>query len=321
MRSFCCLFVIFFSAFTTLANATESIRIAVLKFGTVNWELDAIKRLELDIKYGFQLEVKGVAGKPAAAILFQGNEADVIVSDWIWVARQNAAGKNFRFLPYSRQVGSVIVAPDSTVTNIKDLVGKRIGIAGGPVDKSWLLTRAYGLQQYGFDLAKESEPVFGAPPLLSKFMERGELDAIITFWHFGAKLKAKGFRELLTMSDAARTLGIEKDVPLLGYVFHKSWAEEKPDLVKALASASREAKEYLAQNDAIWAELRPKMRAKTEEAFEALKAGFRAGIPTAFSVDKNTVDKFFLTLAKIGGKKLVGDATSANVEIFWRSAR
>ena len=319
MRRICCFIVIYFLAFTTLTSATVSIRIAVLKFGTVNWELEAIKRLKLDIKFGFQLEVKGVAGKQAAAILFQGNEADVIVSDWIWVARQNAAGKNFRFLPYSRQIGSVIVAPDSDVSSMIDLVGKRIGIAGGPVDKNWLLMRAYGLQQYGIDLAVESEPVFGAPPLLSKFMERGELDAIITFWHFGAKLKAKGFRELLTMSDAARTLGIEKDVPLLGYVFHKAWAEEKPDLVNALASASREAKEFLAQDEAIWSKLRPKMRAKTEETFEALKAGFRAGIPTTYSIDKNTIDKFFLTLAKLGGKKLVGNATSADVEIFWPS--
>ena len=157
---------------TGSALATETVRIAVLKFGTVNWELDTIKRLQLDTKHGFVLDVKGVAGKQAAAIMFQGGEADIIVSDWIWVARQNAAGKAFQFFPYSRQVGGVIVPANSTIASLKDLAGKKIGIAGGPVDKSWLLVRAYGLKEHGADLAKIAEPVFGAPPLLSKKIEQ-----------------------------------------------------------------------------------------------------------------------------------------------------
>ncbi len=300
------------------AQANDTVRIAVLKFGTVNWELDTIKRLGLDNKHGFSLDVRGVAGKTAAAVMFQGGEADVIVSDWIWVARQNAAGKAFRFLAYSRQVGGAIVAADSGIKNLKDLDAKRIGIAGGPVDKSWLLVRAYGLKEYGIDVGKIAEPVFGAPPLLSKKMEQGELDAIITFWHFGAKLKAKGYKDLLTTGEAARALGLSDELPLLGYVFHQKWAEQNPKLVEAFGKASLEAKQKLAVDEALWDALRPRMKVKTDAAFAALKAGFRQGIPASRNVDTAAADRFFGVLRELGGEKLTGDATGVAPDLFWR---
>ena len=90
---------------------TSTLRIAVLKFGTVNWELETIRREKLDEKHSFTLEVLGLAGGSAAKIAFQGGSVDAMVSDWIWVARQRAAGKGYVFLPYSKAVGGVAVAP------------------------------------------------------------------------------------------------------------------------------------------------------------------------------------------------------------------
>ena len=75
------------------------LRIAVLPVGTVNWELDTIRHHGLDTANGFTLEVQGVAGGAAAMVAFQGGAADAMVSDWLWVARQRAAGKDFVFLP------------------------------------------------------------------------------------------------------------------------------------------------------------------------------------------------------------------------------
>ena len=55
---------------TTAALAeTPVLRAAVLKFGTVNWELDVIKRRGLDEANGFALDVQGVAGGSAAKVL------------------------------------------------------------------------------------------------------------------------------------------------------------------------------------------------------------------------------------------------------------
>jgi len=193
------------SAFGALAD-TPTLKAAVLKIGTVNWELDVIKHNGLDTKHGFNLEVQGLAGNPATRVAFQGGEADIVVADWIWVARQRAEGKDFVFIPYSTAVGGLMVKNDSGLNSLEDLKGKKIGIAGGPVDKSWLLIQALASQKMGLDLVSETEQVFGAPPLIFKSALSGEVDGAINFWHFGAKMQAAGMRPLVSVQDAAAAI-------------------------------------------------------------------------------------------------------------------
>ncbi|MEC8630218.1 MAG: ABC transporter substrate-binding protein [Pseudomonadota bacterium] len=295
---------------------TPVLRAAVLKFGTVNWELDTIKHYGLDTENGFTLDVSGVAGGSAAQIAFQGGETDVIVSDWLWVARQRAAGKDYVFIPYSKAVGGVMVPKDSTAQTLADLDGKKIGIAGGPLDKSWLILQAYAQQELGMDLKGQTEQVFGAPPLVFKTALGGETDAAINFWHFMAKMEAAGMRKLIDVADAARSLGLDPDTPLLGYVVKGEMLRDNPDLVKGLAAASRAAKDKLATDPAAFERLRERMNAKTDAQFDALKAGFIAGIPNKGRVDEAAADKMLRLMAQLGGEDLLGTATSLPEGLF-----
>jgi NitT/TauT family transport system substrate-binding protein len=199
------------TALVLIANSAWAempvLKAAVLEIGTVNWELDTIKHNGFDTANGFTLDVQGVAGGPAAQVAFQGGEADVIVSDWLWVARQRADGHDYVFVPYSKAVGGLLVKGDSPVQTLADMKGKKIGIAGGPLDKSWLILRAYAEQEYGMDLAAETEQVFGAPPLIFKTALQGETDGAINFWHFMAKMEAAGMRSVISVADAAQALG------------------------------------------------------------------------------------------------------------------
>ncbi|MCT4555377.1 MAG: ABC transporter substrate-binding protein [Pelagimonas sp.] len=292
------------------------LRAAVLKFGTVNWELDVIKHHGLDQANGFELSVQGMAGGAAAKVAFQGGEADVIVSDWLWVARQRAAGKDYVFIPYSRAVGAVMVPGDSDATSLKDLAGGKIGIAGGPLDKSWLILKAYAEQQHGLDLAAETEQVFGAPPLIFKTALQGELSGAINFWHFLAKMEASGMKPLITVEEAATSLGLDPATPLLGYVMRGEMLRDNPELVAGMAAASRGAKDILAKDDAEWDRLRPRMKAKTDAQFAALKSGFRAGIPAPGPVDEEAATKMLELMGRLGGKELVGTATSLPDGLF-----
>jgi NitT/TauT family transport system substrate-binding protein len=262
------------------------------------------------------LDVSGVAGGSAAQIAFQGGETDVIVSDWLWVARQRAAGKDYVFIPYSKAVGGVMVPKDSTAQTLADLDGKKIGIAGGPLDKSWLILQAYAQQELGMDLKGQTEQVFGAPPLVFKTALGGETDAAINFWHFMAKMEAAGMRKLIDVADAARTLGLDPDTPLLGYVVKGEMLRDNPDLVKGLAAASRAAKDKLATDPAAFERLRERMNAKTDAQFDALKAGFIAGIPNKGRVDEAAADKMLRLMAQLGGEDLLGDATSLPEGLF-----
>ncbi|MCB2114764.1 MAG: ABC transporter substrate-binding protein [Rhodobacteraceae bacterium] len=297
---------IFASAGIALAE-TPVLRLSALEGGTVNWELDTIKHNGFDTANGFDLQVQAAAGTPASQIAFQAGEADAIVSDWLWVARQRAEGHDYVFIPYSKAVGALLVPKDSTATKLSDLAGGKIGIAGGPVDKSWLILRAYAQKAEGFDLAAGTEQVFGAPPLIFKSALDGELAGAVNFWHFNAKMEVAGMRPLVTVTDAAVALGLDPETPLLGYVVKGEMVREHPELIQGLAAASRAAKDLLATDEAAWDRLRESMNVKTDEQFAALKAGYRAGIPGSAPVDEGAAGRMLALMAELGGKELVGD--------------
>ena len=304
--------------FATLSHAEEAVlRIATQVSGTVNWELTTIRDRALDHANGLRLEVQDVAAGPAAQIALQAGEVDAIVSDWLWVARQRAEGADYIFIPYSRAVGALHVPKDSTARSLADLKGGKIGIAGGPVDKSWLILRAYAQQEFGMDLQAETEQVFGAPPLIFETALSGQLDGAVNFWHFGAKMEAAGLRPLITVAEAGAALGLDPDTPLLGYVMPGPLAREKPALVAGLAAASRSAKDILASDDTAWETLRPIMNVKTDAQFEALKAGFRAGIPAPGPVDQAAAARMLQLMVDLGGRDLVGNMTSLPDGVFW----
>lgn len=295
---------------------TPVLRAAVMESGTVNWELDTITHYGFDADHGFDLEVTGMGGGNASQIAFLGGEADVIVSDWLWVARQKAAGVDLVFIPYSKAVGGLLVKDDSPAQTLADLDGAKIGIAGGPLDKSWLILRAYAQQEFGMDLVAQTEQVFGAPPLIAETALSGETQGAINFWHWAAKMEAGGMHSLVDVSTAAEALGLDPETPLLGYVLHGETFAENPDLVYALADASADAKALLATDSAAWDRLRDRMNARSDEQFEALKAGFIAGIPATGSVDEAAAARMMALMIELGGAELVGDMTEMPSGIF-----
>ncbi|MCG7865479.1 MAG: ABC transporter substrate-binding protein [Candidatus Thiodiazotropha taylori] len=291
---------------------------AVLKFGTVNWELDVIKRHGLDRQQGFNLEVLEMAGKQATMVALQAGSVDIAVSDWIWVSRQRNEGKPFTFVPYSTALGALVVPQDSTITQIKDLQGLRLGIAGGPLDKSWLLLQALAFQQSGLELNKEITPVFAAPPLLNQQLKQKRIEAVLNFWPYVARLEAIGMRQLISVQDISRGLGIRNQVPFVGYVFDEQWAKKNKPLIQGFVRATSKAKQIMLNSDQEWEQLRPLMKASDEATFLALREGFRAGIPSQWgAAEQNDAKQLFDILFKLGGKKLVGNTTQLAEGTFW----
>ena len=300
------------------AQDLGTIRVGVLEFGTVNWELDVIKHHGLDAERGFTLEVQGFGSGQATNVALQGGAVDLIVDDWLWVSRQRAEGQMLTFVPFSSTVGALMVPPDSGIASLEGLQGKKLGIVGGPIDKSWLLIQGLAAERHQMDLASVVEAVYGAPPLMSQQIEAGALDAVLTYWHFAARLEAKGFEQLLGVEDAVRQLGIETEVPQLGYVFFEAWAEANPELVQAFADASREAKALLRTSDAEWERIRPLTRAEDDATFAALKARFREGIPDHWGeAERADAARLYDLLAKLGGEELVGRAAELQPGTFW----
>ena len=296
----------------------KKLRVGVLKYGTVNWELNVIEHHGFAKAEGVELEIVRLASKTATAVALQSGSVDMIVTDWVWVSRQRAEGEDLSFFPYSRAVGSLVVAKNSGIRNFRDLQGRRVGIAGGPVDKNWLLILALAKKQEGIDLNTSVEKVFGAPPLLNQQILSGKIDAVINFWHYVARLEAQGLKTLITIGEAIETLGNDSNVPMLGYAFREKWANENKEIVQGFARSSRMAKALLAESQTEWDRLRPKMKAKDDATFNALRDGYLAGIPGSWtSVERKDARILFAVLAKQGGKKLVGKSLKFQSGTFW----
>jgi NitT/TauT family transport system substrate-binding protein len=304
---------------TVAAHAADlgTIRIGVLQFGTVNWELDVIKHHGLDAKEGFELEMVGFAGNDAADVALMGEAVDGIVEDWLWVSRLRAEGVPLTFIPYSSSVGALMVPADGGIDSLADLEGKRLGIAGGPLDKSWLLIQAVAREQ-GVELAEVTELVYGAPPLLAEKFKSGELDAVINYWHYAARLEAGGDKRLLDVTQAQEGLGVPADTPQLGYVFREQWADEHPDLVQAFARASRAAKVIMDESDEEWERLRELTRAEDDATLDALKRRYREGIVRSWGErERAAAGQLYAVLADLGGEQLVGSSPVLVDGTFW----
>jgi NitT/TauT family transport system substrate-binding protein len=292
------------------AQDLGTLKVGVLEFGTVNWELDVIEHHGLDKARGFTLEVQGLASDQATNVALLGGAVDAIVDDYLWVSRQRSAGEMLTFVPFSSTVGALMVPPDSGIASLADLAGRKIGIAGGPIDKSWLLIQGLAARRHGIDLAAAAEPVYGAPPLLNAKVLDGELDAVLNYWHFAARLEGQGYRQLVGVEQAISELGVGTVPPQLGYVFHQSFADANPELVGAFADASRAAKELL-KGDAEWERIRPLTKAEDDATFAALKRRFRQGIIEHWGeAEQADAAELYAILAELGGEELVGGATA-----------
>jgi NitT/TauT family transport system substrate-binding protein len=299
--------------------AQSNLRIGVLAYGTVNWELDVIKHHNLDKKNGFNLDIVNLASKNAQLVSLQAKDVNMIVNDWLWVNAQKSKGKNYSYYPYSKATGTLVVNEKSNIKTLLDLKGKNIGIAGGVYDKTWLLVRAYGKSKYDIDLQDIVSPMYAQAPILYKKMQDNSLQAAINFWHFNAKLEANNIKPLIEIKDILKQFDIKDDVSFVGWTFDSDFANENKDLINGFLKASKEAKDLLKNSNEEWNRIKKQMNVKNDVEFEALKSGYKKGIIDEFNKDSiNDLEKIYKILLKEGGDKFVSESVSLDNEIFWK---
>jgi NitT/TauT family transport system substrate-binding protein len=302
---------------SSTAWAADHIRVATLKTGTVAWELEIVRSYGLDAQANLAIDVVELASTEAVKIALKGGAADVIVSDWLWVARERALGDNLLFYPYSSALGAVMVPGNAQIRSVGDLKGKKLGVAGGPLDKSWLLLQALALRS-GTDLKSEASIVYGAPPLLGQKALQGETDATLTFWNFAAALEAQGMHPAIAMQDVVKSLGAAGEVAMVGYVFDGGWAARNRPVLDRFLTMMRKAEWILADTPADWGRLAPRIGVSEPDALEVYRRRFREGIPKR-PIAEELADARYLygVLASIGGTNLVGPSTDLDPGAFY----
>jgi NitT/TauT family transport system substrate-binding protein len=300
------------------AEELSPVRLGILQFGTVQWLSEVVRQHALDRQNGFALETKLLANTDAGRIALLANAADIVVSDWMFVAAQRAAGVKLCFAPFSSSTGGVMVPHSSAVQTLPDLANRKLGVAGGPMDKSWLVVRAAIMVSMQMNLATSAQVVYGAPPLLNAKLMQGELDAVLTYWNFAARLEASGCRQIAAVDTCARRLGLPSGMPLIGFVFHEDWATRNKAAIDGFLTAAAAAQSQLAHQPETWQSIRPVMDAPDDALFEALRRRFIAGIasPSA-EAQQQAAEQLFTVLVRTGGTRATDGLAQLPPGIFW----
>jgi NitT/TauT family transport system substrate-binding protein len=302
------------------ACAADVIRVAVQKTGTVAWEIAAMKALGLDKAAGLDVETTELASTGAGKIALQGGEADIIVSDWLWVARERSLGDKLLFTPYSNALGAVMAAKGSPVHSLADLAGRSIGVAGGPLDKSWLMAQAAARKE-GRDLAQSARPAYGAPPLIAEKLADGELDSALEFWNFCVDLETRGFHRAIEMSDIEKALGARGQVAMTGYVFTEDFARKHGDALRRYLAAAARSREALSSDPSAWAPIKSRLHLADDSALETYRRRYIEGIPKrSVAEEAEDAKALYRAIVANGGKDLVGDAPELDASLFFDPA-
>ena len=289
-----------------------TIRIGVQAGGTVEWELSA-----LPDNADFKIETLPVANAEAGKVALQSGGVDMIVSDWIWVSSLRAQGEDFTFYPYSSTAGALVVPENSPIHSVKDLNGKRLGIAGGELDKNWLLLQALA-QKDSLDLSKTVEKTFGAPPLITEQLKQNRVDAALTYWHFAAKLEAAGYRQIIDGKGILKGLGIEENVPSLGYVFKQSWASTHQPVVTAFFKASSDAKKRLCTDDTAWQKVIPLTKVDDAATQKLLRQRYCEGSVEQWGEkEQQAAARIYSLLKNLSNNQLTGKSETLQTGTFW----
>lgn len=297
----------------------ETIRVAVQKTGTFAWELAVIRAHGLDKQADLSIQPVELATPEAGKIALRAGNADIMVSDWLWVSRERGLGAKLTFYPYSSALGAVMVPDSSPIRTLADLKGRKLAVAGGPIDKSWLLLQA-SLKQDGIDLKSEASIVYGAPPLLAAKALGGEMDAVLNYWNFSAALEAKGFRRVAGIEDILPKLGAKGRIAMVGYVFDEGWASANEDAVARFIAMTRKAKEILSASDAEWEKIAPLTGAADAASLRVYRNRYREGIPHRLIADEEADARvLYRVLADIGGRELVGPAQELDPGTFYHA--
>lgn len=297
------------------------LRLTSVKSGSVGWVIETILAEGIDKKHGFDLQPIEVATNQAAPVALLAGEADVTVSDWTWALRQRSKGQDFKFAAYSSALGSLVVPKDSPVQTLGDLEGKKIGVAGTGTDKSWVLLRAYSRKTLGKDIAKITDTVFGAAPLITEEFKSGRLDACLNFWTYAARLTGGGARQIISIADVIKGMDISPSPPLVGFIWSEKAEKDNALPVQNLLAALDDANGLLAKSEAAWERLRPLVKPANDAEFEAIKSYFRSGITGPWSAeDTAAAEKMTKLLIELGDSELVGDGTRFDPNLFYTKA-
>ena len=194
-----------------------------------------IKARGLDKAADLDIETTELASTEAGKIALEGGAADMMIGDWLWVARERALGDKLLFTPYSNALGAVMAPKDSPVHS-RRRSRRPLDRRRRRADRQELAPVAGGGARARASTSPEPRGrSYGAPPLVAEKLAQGETETALEFWNFSADLERRGFRRAIEMADVEKALGASGPVAMIGYVFSEAFAARTRTLSGAIS--------------------------------------------------------------------------------------
>ena len=140
---------------------------------------------------------------------------------------------------------------------------------------------------------------------------------MLNYWHYNARLKSKGYREIISVDSILKNLGIKTKIPAIGWVFSEDFGKNNNELMNNFFNASKAAKEIMMSSDDEWERIFPLTTAKDRTMLIHLRDAYRNGIPLTFGNDEiEETKKIYQILARYGGRDLIGKVKKISSNMF-----
>ena len=238
------------AAVTTAAAAPEPIKVRVGIVPATTW-LPIIVAKEAGIfeEHGLDVEITPIT---AIADPGLGNQYEIIQNVGPNVALAVLGGIDEVLISNVAQEGetttAVMTMPDSGITSIADLAGKRIGVAAttsAMAQGLLVLMDQAGLS--AADVTFQETPF----PTMADQLSGGQVDAIVPVEPFASQAEAAGAVRLVNPILEGGSVFSDGEPVIVGFTTSlRSWAEENPGAIDAWRESLTEAIEFIAADEA-----------------------------------------------------------------------
>ena len=249
----------------------------------------------------------------------------MMVSDWLWVSRERALGDNLTFYPYSSALGAVMVPAQSPIRTLADLKGKKLAVAGGPLDKSWLLLQALATPLRHRSQEAGDDRLWRAAAAGRERRCKARRDATLDILEFLRRSREpRASAAPIGMDDVMKGLGA-KGAGRHGRLCLRRGLGGAQSMRRSSASsqAARKAKEHSRRRRTPNGSGSPRSSASTDARALAIyrqRYRRRHSVRRPIAEEEADARALYRVLAEIGGAELVGPAHELAAGTFYRPA-
>ncbi|MGE0799079.1 MAG: ABC transporter substrate-binding protein [Lautropia sp.] len=251
-------------AFLEPAAAQEKVRMAYL-LGSSGAPAEIMRSLKLGERHGVEIEYRTFQDIAAMDRAFVLNEIDIHGNLALnqWAAFLNQGHDIVGVMGALHPPSYVVVKKDSAYRELKDLLGKRVGVYGLNGTSTAILGVLAHEILGGVDIRKSMELFNSSPPILATLLGKGEVEAVLNLPPFVPRMLHSGDYRSILDTDAAWKEKAGSHLPFAVIAASRKTIEQRPKAVQGAVNAWRDAVNLLKQKPELLNDYLAKARLTT----------------------------------------------------------